>query len=51
MKNLTTLFLTVLFSFSMFANVSTSEREALVKLYEKTNGNQWKTKWDLSASA
>ena len=48
MKNITTLFFTLLFSFSILANVAPSERNALVKLYEKTNGSQWVTKWDLS---
>ena len=41
MKNIATLFLTVLFSFSMFANVSLSEKDALLKLYKSTNGSQW----------
>ena len=48
MKNITTLFLTVLFSFSMLANVAPADKEALVKLYKATNGSQWITKWDLS---
>ena len=46
MKNITTFILTVLFSFSMLANISISEKDALVKLYHSTNGNQWKVKWE-----
>lgn len=48
MKIIPTLLLTILFSFSMLANVTPSDKEALVKLYEATNGKQWNTKWDLS---
>ena len=48
MKNLSTLLLATLFSFSMFANVSPLEKNALMKLYQSTNGKQWNVKWDLS---
>ena len=49
MKTITTLLLVFLFSFSTFANVSFLEREALVKLYQATNGTNWTNKWNLSA--
>ena len=49
MKTKTTLLLTLFCAFSMLAAVSPSEKEALVKLYESTNGKQWKVKWDLTA--
>jgi Leucine-rich repeat (LRR) protein len=32
----------------MFAEVSVAEKEALVKLYQSTNGSQWTTKWNIS---
>ena len=31
----------------MKADVSVSEKNALVKLYDATNGSNWTTKWDL----
>jgi hypothetical protein len=49
MKTITTLLLLFLFSFSTFANVSFLERDALVKLYQATNGANWINQWDLSA--
>jgi hypothetical protein len=48
MKKIFTLFLMVMASFSMMANVVLSDKEILVKFYEATNGSQWKVKWDLS---
>ena len=48
MKNLAALFLTVLFSLPMLADVSLPEKEALLKLYQSTNGSQWTVKWDLT---
>ena len=30
-----------------FANVSTSEKDALISLYNSTQGNQWNTSWNL----
>ena len=50
MNLLSTAFLTILFSTSMLANVSRVEKDALVKLFESTNGKQWNVKWDLSTS-
>ena len=51
MKNSTILcFAFLFFSFSMFANISSSDKEVLVKLYKATNGNEWINKWDLSSS-
>jgi hypothetical protein len=48
MKKITTLVLVLFVCFVSQAEVSTSERAALVKLNESTQGSQWKNKWDLS---
>ena len=50
MKKNTILCFAFLFSFSMFANVSSSDKEVLVKLYKAMNGDGWINKWDLSSS-
>ena len=49
MKKVFTLFLFLVASVSMLANVSATEKEALLKLYSNTNGSQWTKKWDLKA--
>ena len=51
MKNVIALFVTVAFSLSVLANVSSNERDILIKLYRSTNGDQW-TGWiqDLNAT-
>ena len=49
MKKVSTLFLFLVASVSMLANVSATEKEALLKLYSNTNGSQWTKKWDLKA--
>ena len=49
MKNLYTLLLIILFSFGMKADVSIAEKNALIKLYDVTNGANWTSKWDLNA--
>ena len=49
MKSIITLFLTAVFSISLLANVPNSEKKILEKLFESTNGSQWKIKWDLKA--
>ena len=36
-------------SFSMFAGVSNYDKLSLLKLYNATNGVNWKVKWNLSA--
>ena len=41
MKKITTLILVLTVSISMFADVSKAEKNALVKLYNATNGNEW----------
>jgi len=48
MKNIQ---LTVIFfflSFSLFAQISISEKQALQDLYTSTNGDSWNTSWDLN---
>ncbi|HSN47426.1 MAG TPA: hypothetical protein VLR29_01570, partial [Flavobacterium sp.] len=47
MKNIYTLLFITLFSFVMKADVSVSEKNALIKLYNATNGAGWTSKWDL----
>ena len=49
MKKITTLILVLTVSISMFADVSKAEKNALVKLYNATNGNEWTRQWDLNA--
>ena len=49
MKKLSTLTLMLLVTLSSFADVSNSEKTALVKFYQATKGFQWTTKWDLKA--
>jgi hypothetical protein len=49
MKNSITLFLTVVFSFSLMANVSVADKKVLMQLYQSTDGLNWKTKWNLNA--
>ena len=49
MKNIYSLFLVFLFSVVMKAEVSVSEKSALINLYNATNGANWKAKWDLNA--
>ena len=39
------LFVTV----NSFAHISSSEKEALLALYNSTNGNEWNSTWDLNA--
>jgi Leucine-rich repeat (LRR) protein len=48
MKTILTLLLTIVSTIS-FAEVSFSEKDALVSLYNSTNGNQWKTKWNFQS--
>jgi mRNA-degrading endonuclease HigB of HigAB toxin-antitoxin module len=47
MKSITTLFLMFLTTVSSFAEISNTEKTALVKLYNATKGSQWTNKWDL----
>ena len=49
MKNLYTLVLVFAFSLIMKAEVSVTEKNALLKLYDATNGSDWTVKWDLEA--
>ena len=50
MKTITTTFFVFFISFLALAEVSVAEKEALVKFYHATNGNQWKKTWDLKAA-
>ena len=49
MKNLYTLVLVFAFSLIMKAEVSDTEKNALLKLYDATNGSDWTVKWDLKS--
>jgi hypothetical protein len=49
MKNIFTLLLTVITSFTMLADVSVSDKSVLLKIYKSTNGDNWKTKWNLNS--
>ena len=33
-----------------FANISTNEKEALIALYNATNGSEWNSSWNLETS-
>jgi Leucine-rich repeat (LRR) protein len=48
MKNIYAFLFIIVFSFVMKAEVSVSEKSALLKLYNATNGANWTSKWDLN---
>ena len=48
MKNTASLLLMLFFTLTITANISFSEKDALVKLYIATKGNQWKNQWDFN---
>jgi len=48
MKLLTSI-IALFITFISVAEVSTSEKQALIDLYTATNGDQWSTSWDLEA--
>ena len=48
MKNTQLTILLSLLSLTLFAQISTSEKQALQDLYSSTNGDQWNNSWDLS---
>lgn len=51
MKSVTLFFIAFIFSLHTYADtVSDKEKEALIKFYQATNGQNWKIKWDLSLS-
>ena len=50
MKKLNYLILLFLVSAFSFANVSPKEKEALIALYNSTNGKDWNSAWDINAS-
>ncbi|MCB0427994.1 MAG: Two component regulator three Y domain protein, partial [Mangrovimonas sp.] len=49
MKAINLILFFTLTSFFAFANVSTSEKEALISFYNSTNGSHWNTTWDLES--
>jgi len=49
MKTLTLLFVCILTSAATFAQISETEKQALVDLYTNTNGTSWNTSWNLEA--
>ena len=49
MKTIKLTFALCLFSVFAFANISTQEKDALVALYNATQGDNWTQSWDLNA--
>lgn len=50
MKTLKLLAICFLVTAYSFANVSSTDKDALVALYNATNGSEWNSSWDLNAS-
>jgi len=48
MKNTKLTILFFLLSFSVFAQISNQEKQALEDLYTSTNGDQWNNSWDIN---
>ena len=48
MKNITLIILALFCSSILVAEISPKEKQALVDLYNSTNGNEWTNSWDLS---
>lgn len=49
MKSIFTYVAVLLVSTSVFAEISSTEKNALIKLYKATKGSQWTNKWDLKS--
>ncbi|MBX9806337.1 MAG: Two component regulator three Y domain protein, partial [Flavobacteriaceae bacterium] len=49
MKNLYALIIILMLPFAMKGAVSVSEKNALIKLYNATNGANWTSKWNLNS--
>ena len=49
MKTIFTYVAVLLVSTSVFAEISSTEKNALLKLYKATKGSQWTNKWDLKS--
>ena len=49
MKSIFTLFAVAFLSLSAFAEVSSNQKQALIDLYNATNGSEWNTTWNLDA--
>jgi Leucine-rich repeat (LRR) protein len=50
MKTIFTYVSVLLVSVSVFAEISKTEKNALIKLYKNTNGSKWTNTWDLKAA-
>ncbi|WP_298116107.1 Two component regulator three Y domain protein [Flavobacterium sp.] len=50
MKSIFTFLVITFLSTTAFAEVSVSEKNALIELNKSTNGSQWNIKWDLNSS-
>ena len=50
MKTLKLLAICFLVTAYSFANVSSTDKDALIALYNATNGAEWNSSWDLNAS-
>ncbi len=51
MKKLSTLFVLIFVTATMFAEISSTQKNALVDFYHATNGDSWNTSWDLTSNA
>ena len=49
MKTIFTHIILLLFSISVFAEITLTEKNALIKLNKATRGSQWINKWDLKS--
>jgi Leucine rich repeat/Leucine Rich Repeat len=50
MKKLTLLLISIFATATMFAEISATQKNALVDFYHATNGDAWNTSWDLTAA-
>jgi 3-hydroxyisobutyrate dehydrogenase-like beta-hydroxyacid dehydrogenase len=50
MKIFTTLVIAVMISFSTIAQISSTEKQALIDLYTQSDGDTWTNSWDLNKS-
>ena len=49
MKSILTFIAVAFLSFNAVAEVATTQKEALIDLFNATNGSEWNTTWDLNA--
>ena len=49
MKSIITFIAVAFLSLNVFAEVNSTQKQALIDLYHSTNGSEWNTTWDLNA--